>query len=162
MRKLRTMLFTMLFAIAFMACNEQSDLNPTEPEFVEVSIPDAYKSSTNGRTSSEDVDDVILDVQITTTDGKEIVGKIHLVMPDDESLSYFAMTENLLQETGLSADYWIESFNSSSPNGRIARTQGCFGDCPDKGEEGRGTCRAVCWLDIAVKVATIVAVIVAL
>ena len=162
MKNLRTMLFTMLFVITFMACDEQSNLTLTEPEFVEVSIPDAYKSSTNGRISSEDVDDVILDVQIITTDGKEIVGKIHFVMPDDESLSYFAMTENLLQEIGLSADYWIESFNSSNSNGRIARTQGCFGDCPERGTAGSGTCRAECWLGIAVQIATIVAVIVAL
>ena len=161
MRNLRTMLFTMLFAMAFMACDEQGDLTSAEPEFVEVSIPDAYKSSVNGRTSSDDIDDIIVDVQITTTDGREIVGKVHLVMPDDESLAYFALTENLLTETGLSADYWVEALSSNS-NGRIDRTQGCFGDCSAKGREGRGTYRAECWLGVALKIAQIVAIVVAL
>ena len=111
------------------------------------------------RTSSDDVDEIIMDVKITTTDGREVIGKINFVMPDDGTLSYFAMTENLLTETGLSADYWVEKLNASS-NGRIARTQGCFAKCkPMKKGKGKGTCKAECWLDIAVKVATVVAVV---
>jgi len=162
MRDLKTFLFAMLFSVAFIACDEQNDLTPAEPGFVEVSIPDAYKSQTNGRTSSDDVDDLTMDVKITTTDGKEVIGKINFVMPNDGTLAYFAMTENLLSKTGLSADYWVEALNSNS-NGRMARTHGCFAKCREmeKGE-GRGTCKAECWLDIAVKVATVVAVVAAL
>jgi len=162
MRKLKTLLTATLFAVVFVACNEQTEVTPSEPEFVEVAIPDAYKSPSNGRVSSDDVDDLIMDIQITTTEGKEIVGKVHLIMPANESLSYFAITENLLEETGLSADYWIEAFNSNS-NGRIARGEGCFATCRGMAKgEGRGTCKAECWLDIAVKVATIVALVAAL
>ena len=158
MRKLKPFLTATLFVVVFVACNEQVEVNPSETEFVEVSIPDTYKPSSTSRVSSEDVDDVVMDIQITTTDGKEIVGKVHLIMPDDESLAYFAVTANLLTETGLSADYWVEAINSNS-NGRIARTEGCFGDCPARGSEGSGACRAECWLEVALKVAQIVAII---
>lgn len=159
MKKVKVLFSILILTFFVSACNERTGITPPEPEFVEVTIPDAYKSNVNGRTTSEDVDDVVLDVQFTTADGKEIVGKVHLVMPDDESLAYFAMTENLLAETGLSPDYWVESL-SATPNGRIAGVQGCFAACRDmKKGEGRGACRAECWLDIAVKIATIAAVI---
>ena len=82
------------------------------------------------------MDDVILDVQITTNDGREIIGKVHLIMPDDGTLSYFAMTENLLSETGLSVDYWVDAL-SADPTSRLAKVEDdCFSDCENSSEKG--------------------------
>lgn len=152
------MLVATLITIVFAACNEQGEVTPLEPNFVEITIPDAYKSLSNGRIPSEDIDDVILDVQITTTDGREVMGKIHLIMHDDETLSYFAMTENLLAETGLSPDYWVEALNANA-NGRIDLAQGCFTNCSEMYSDDRKRrrgCKAECWLEIALAVAAIV------
>ncbi len=124
-------------------CTEQPEI--AEPEFVEVVIPDAYKSNSNSITASDEVDDLVLDVLIITTDGKEVTGKVHLIMPDNETLSYMAMTQNIFDETGLTPEYWIEALQTNS-DGRISRTKGgCFAKCRDmKKGEGRGTCKAEC------------------
>ena len=157
-------IFVMLLLVSatlFYACDEKTEVNPkAELEFIEVTIPNAYKSATNDKSSSNEVDDVTMDVEITTIEGKEIEGKIHLVMPDNESLSYFAMTENIFAETGLTPDYWVEAL-SANTNGRLLKPQGCFGNCTAKfgkggKKNGKGACKANCWLDIAVKVATII------
>lgn len=90
-------------------------------------------------------------------------------MPDDGTLSHFSMTENLLTETGLTADYWVQALKEQSGMQKMQREMGCFAECrgipkKEKGKKGngKGECKANCWLDVAVKVATIVAVIVAL
>ena len=162
MRKLKVSFLSATFlTIAFGACNDQTEAIPSEPRFVEVTIPDAYRSTASGKIPSEEVDDVILDVQITTNDGREIVGKVHLIMPDDGTLSYFAMTENLLSETGLSVDYWVDAL-SADLTSRLAKTDGCFANCKGMSGSDKRTCKAVCWLEIVSTVVSIISGIVVL
>ena len=155
-------IFTLAVLIAvttFYACDEKAEVSPkSELEFVEVTIPNAYKSTVNDRSSSDEVDDVIVDVQFTTNDGKEIVGKVHLVMSDDETLSYFAMTENLLSETNLTADFWISGTDATNGRRGIGT---CLKNCKgmEKGE-GKGWCKAGCWIELAAKVAGVIAAII--
>tara|TARA_B100001250_G_C19685008_1_gene737634 strand:+ start:108 stop:602 length:495 start_codon:yes stop_codon:yes gene_type:complete len=164
MKKLSKILTLMIIVLTVgVSCDDSTNDVTTSLNFVEVKIPDSYQALPSGRTASEDVDDEIIDIKVQTVDGKEIIGKVHLVMTNDQTLSYFAVTENILEETGLTTEYWIEAMNASS-NGRIVKTHGCFSDCNDDYEkgEGRGLCKAECWLDIALKVAPIVIAVIAL
>lgn len=179
MNKLKFLVMALLLATFFVSCdNEKEALLPqTQSQFVDIAIPNTYKTNNStARTDSDEVDDVTIDVKIVTTEGKAVIGKIRFVMPDDGTLSHFSMTENLLTETGLTADYWVQALKKQTGLQKVQRTMGCFSDCrkiPKKNEpdangenvgvnKGRGECKAGCWLDVAVKAASIVAVIVAL
>lgn len=159
MEKFKFLLTITFITIMIFGCNDQPDITPLEPTFVEISIPEVYKSSEIDLKSAE-IDDMIIDVQMTAADGKDIIGKIHFIMPEDGTLSYFAMTANLLDETGLTADYWIDAIAANSGARTAQVAGGCFAACRklEKGK-GRGSCKAECWLDVAVKVATIASVI---
>ena len=171
MRNLKIYLCVILFSIAFIGCDEQNDLTPSEPDFVEVSIPDAYKATyPNGRTTSEDSDIYEMDVKVIKDDGTEVIGKMRFTMPatSDEMLERFELTSNLISETDLSSDFWINNSGSNSQsNGRIQGS--CIASCQeaftdDEGDKikGRGACKAECWAQTAIKVAAVVVAIVAL
>ncbi len=153
MGKLKSLILLLVAGFAFNACTDQGEIKPDEPEFVSVVIPDAYKTQDNARTSADDVDDVTVDVQITLDNGDIVTGKARLVMHGDESLSYFALTENLMEAADLSPDFWVESNGQSG-----SRMMGCFSNCKrdfEKGD-GLGLCKAECWLQIAIIVIAIV------
>ena len=161
MKNLKTTVAILTIFTFSTACNPQDEIAPAQSEFIEVAIPDVYKSSANSRTSSYEVDDLILDVQMTTTDGKVVAGKVHLVMPDDGTLMYLAVTENILNTAMLTPDFWQQALNQPHSNARSYGSQGCFASCRGmKKGKGRGTCKALCWLQIIKDVATALATII--
>ena len=161
MKNLRTTLLILAVITLFTACDEQEQATPTQPKFVEVAIPDAYKSGSDYHTAFDnDVDDVILNVQLTTADGKTVDGKVHLMMHDDGSLMYLAMTENMLNTATLTPDFLEEALRQNDPNARQFGAQGCFAGCRDmKKGQGKGTCKALCWLQIIKDVVSAIATV---
>ena len=160
MKNLKTTLSILAIFIFSTACQQQDEVS-IQPEFVEVEIPDVYKSSINSRTAYPEVDDLIVDVQLTTIDGKEVAGKVHLVMPDDETLIYMAVTENILSSTKLTPDFWKQAIGRYHATSRKYESQGCFASCRGmKKGKGKGTCKALCWLQIIKDVATVIVTVV--
>jgi hypothetical protein len=163
MNKVKTMLF-LLLSISFCGCNQDSEINTIEENienFISIDIPKNYKAESLGERTSEneeDIDDVTLDVKVTVN-GKEVIGKIRMVVHSDNKLSYFAVSENIVEGTTLSPNYWVEAYQGSLEGGRITKITGKC-DCSgyDKGD-GREKCRANCIIGIAT---TIIIVIVLL
>lgn len=140
-----------------MSCQEQAHVEPNL-HMVEVAIPDAYKPPANARYTETEMDDVTVDIQVTLENGEVVTGKARLVMPNDETLSYFALSSNIMEAADLAPDFWV---NDTSTNG--ARVMGCFENCRNKyvvnGEkrDGFGACKADCWLDLVIVIIVIVA-----
>ena len=161
MKNLNAALPVLLVLIFSVACNRQNDVVPTQPKFVEVTIPDAYKANESGQGAGPEVDDLILDIQMTSETGKEVFGKLHLIMPDNGTLKYLAVTENILKTAKLTPDFWKEALNQHLLNGRKSGSQGCFATCRGmKKGQGRGTCKALCWLQVVKDVALVFATVV--
>ena len=161
MKNLKTTLSILAIFIFSTSCDQEGQIAPSQPEFVEIEIPDVFKSSTGSSTSYTDVDDLVLDVQMTATDGKEVTGKVHLVMPDDGTISYLAVTRNIFDTAKLTPGFWQQALDRAPSNGRVYGTQGCFASCRVmKKRQGRGTCKALCWLQIIKDVASVFASIV--
>jgi len=83
--------------------------------------------------------------------------------------SIFEMaSSNLISETNLSSDFWLNNSGSNSQsNGRIKSS--CIASCQkqftdDNGDKikGRGAYKAECWAQTAIKVAAVMVAIVAL
>jgi len=156
----------LLFAIAFAACNEQEDLVASEPEFVDVVIPELHKShNSNGRTSSANSDIHEIDVKLIKEDGTEVLGKMRFTMPD-QKLEKFEMTDNLFDETGLEPDFWVD-YKSNSTTSSRSYSDSCIADCHDEFTDdegnkikGRGWCKAGCWAKTAAKVAAAAAAVI--
>ena len=161
MKNLKTTLSILVVFTFLIACDQQEQATPTLPKFVEVAIPDAYKSGIGDHNAfDDDVDDVILNVKLTTADGKAVDGKVHLIIPDDGSLMYLAMTENMLNTATLTPDFLEEALRQHDPNARQFGSQGCFAGCRDmKKGQGKGTCKALCWLEIIKDVVSAIATV---
>ncbi|MFT5617190.1 MAG: hypothetical protein ACI85I_000406 [Arenicella sp.] len=146
-------------SVIFSGCNEDTEINAIEKtdEFVSIDIPKDYQAESNGERTSEndeDIDDVTLDVKIIV-DGKEVIGKIRMIVHSDDKLSYFAVSGNIVDETNLSPDYWVDAYKNSLEGGRVAKTTGYCSDNYDKGS-GRGACRAERILGIATTIIVII------
>ncbi len=160
MNKLKITLLLVVFSFAFFGCNEDLEINTIEEnnEFVSIAIPEDYQAeSKGGRTveNDEDADDVTLDVKVIV-DGKEVVGKVRMIVHSDDKLSYFAVSENIVSETNLSPDYWVDAYKSSLEGGRTNRIQA---SCKDQGYtkgNGLGACRAERILGIATTIIVII------
>lgn len=54
----------------------KNELNPTEPEFLEISIPESYKLSDKiSRNINSSADIYVINVKATGIDGLEVIGK---------------------------------------------------------------------------------------
>ncbi len=159
MNKVKIILPLLLSVILF-ECTENSEINAIEENnnFISIAIPEDYQAESKGERTAEndeDADDITLDVKVIV-DGKEVVGKVRMIVHSDDKLSYFAVSENIVSETSLSPDYWVDAYKSSLEGGRVAKTTGkCNCSGYDKGD-GRGKCRANCIIGIATTVIVVI------
>jgi hypothetical protein len=145
----------------FSSCNEQLEVSESEFEFSKVTIPSHLKSTL--KIASETFVDE-MDVKVITEDGREIIGKMRFEIPlgDEEKLVDLEITTNLLTDTELTEDFFVnydDSNNLKATMGIGACLKNCNGI--EKGD-GRGWCKAGCWGELALKAATVVVAIAAL
>ena len=146
-----------LLAIAT-ACNDEEEGPNEELEFTSIAIPDDLRGDDS---AGIEVDKA--EVEITTKDGRKVVGMVRITMPagDDERLVRFEVTRNILLAADVDSNFWINSVISG--NGRVDSGIGsCLEGCskieePEKNEVRN--CKRLCW---AVAVLTVVAVVVAI
>ncbi|MFD2696584.1 hypothetical protein ACFSQ0_01115 [Mesonia sediminis] len=87
------------------------------------------------------------------------------ISEEDDDLHFFEVSENILNITGLSkAELELEVIESThsdpeNPNEDLSPHAKCIEDCKDKYTDeygnkinGRGTCKANCWVDTAIRV----------
>jgi hypothetical protein len=160
-------LFTLMLLV-MLSCTQDEKLEEPINEFVNINFPDTYKYKNSERASfEEDVKEVV--VEVVNEDGSIITGKMRFTMPDnfDEKLLKFEMTQNLIDQTELDENFWVN--NDTGNEMENLRKLGCIASCQkeftdDDGEkiQGRGWCKANCWIETAAKVgAVVVAVVVA-
>jgi len=147
-----------IISVGIISCSEEQGLK-NEEVFASVAIPDSYKnSSTNGRTSSA-TDEVIRDITVTTTSGKVVHGKVKLTIPiEGDGLVGFEITQNIFDQTELTPTFWTDGVSKqNNAGGRIASIGECLAGCQEipKGE-GRGWCKAGCWIELAAAVAIVI------
>jgi len=151
----KTFLIAITAFIVFISCNDDSrTIEKNLDEFKSIAIPSTYQTSPNsGRSSEEDVDVEILPISFTLENGKVIEGSMRFTMPatDEGSLINFEISSNLIEESGLSTDFWSDYYKKTS-NGRVASSS-CTADCQkqytdENGNKikGRGGCKAECWV----------------
>ena len=174
MRNLKILFTATLFAIVFTACDEQTELTPPPPEseFVQVEIPDSFAHDiSNGRTH-EVVETEIMDIKVTTNTGQEVFGQIRFTMPStsEETLINLEITNNLIEETELTPDFWI-NYNSSENLSSRVLSSSCIADChaqnprenddrdnsKNKNHIDRFWCKVECWAKIIIPAAAAVA-----
>jgi hypothetical protein len=150
------MTFTFIF-VGVISCSEEQGLK-NEEVFASVVIPDSYKnSSPNGRTSSA-TEEIIRDITVTTTSGEVVHGKVKLTIPTEgDGLVGFEITQNIFDQTELTPTFWADGVAKQNNAGRIAGIGECLSGCQDipKGE-GRGWCKAGCWVELAATVAIVI------
>lgn len=155
-----------MFSILLVGCDKNSE-ETSKDDFVQITIPTIYQvqsggNTVSGKTQSLQTESEVINVKIINEEGKEVIGKIRLTMPYDDSftLANLEMTSELLGTGGLTKDFLVDYYSSqTSKNSSTASNQlGCFGDCKTKYKknEGRGLCKAECWLNILIKVAPII------
>lgn len=152
------MTFTLIFASA-LSCTDQEQSLKKEDTFAFVAIPDGYKnSSPNGRTTST-AEEVIRDIIVTTATGEIVHGKVKLTLPEEgDGLVGFEITQNIFDQTELTPTFWTDGVSKQdNAGGRIASIGECLSGCQDipKGE-GRGWCKAGCWVELAAAVAIVI------
>jgi hypothetical protein len=161
MKKTKSLAVLMTFAIILVgvtSCSEEQGLK-NEEVFTSVVIPDSYKnSSPNGRASSA-TEEIIRDITVTTTSGEVVHGKVKLTIPTEgDGLVGFEITQNIFDQTELTPTFWTDGVSKqSNAGGRIAGIGECLSGCQDipKGE-GRGWCKAGCWVELAATVAIVI------
>jgi hypothetical protein len=160
-------LFTLMLLV-ILSCNQDEKLEEPINEFVNIDFPDTYKYKTSERASfNEDLIEVV--VEVVNEDGSVINGKMRFTMPEnsDEKLVKFEITQNLLDETKLDENFWLN--NDSGNEFENLRKLGCLANCQKEwtdrdGEKikGRGLCKASCWAQTAAKVAAVVVAVIAI
>ncbi len=135
-------------------------------EFVQVNIPETfqYKSSQNSLTSKTetlDTESEVIDIKLIDENGQEVIGKIRFTMPSDDSISLvnLEVTNNLVEEGGLSSSFFEDYYLSESGKSTTSKSSqlGCFNACKKiKKGEGRGVCKAECWFNILAKAIPII------
>jgi hypothetical protein len=152
------MTFAVIFAVAI-SCSDEQSLKK-EDVFTSVVIPDSYKnSSSNGRSSTSSTEEVIREITVTTATGEVVRGKVKLTIPSEgDGLIGFEITQNIFDQTDLTPTFWTDGVSKqSNAGGRIASIGECLSGCQDipRGE-GRGWCKAGCWVELAATVAIVI------
>lgn len=161
MKRTKSFIALLTFAVILsgvISCSDEQSLKK-EDVFASVIIPNSYKnSSSNGRTSTS-TEEVIREITVTTSTGEVIRGKVKLTIPSEgDGLVGFEITQNIFDQTDLTPTFWTDGVSKqSNAGGRIAGIGECLSGCQDipKGE-GRGWCKAGCWVELAATVAIVI------
>ena len=153
MKKLKS-LFLLILVTLTISCNQQSDVTETislekkteknyEEGFVEILIPESLKSS---EPPSEEAGYLIQEIEIPVSGGRIVQGKMSIVT-EDHFIHYVGLSEDLMDELGLTEHFWIEYVTDSGTSARKDGLADCLEKCRDKHEKGkgRGKCKAGCW-----------------
>ena len=169
MNKLHFFVLALFLSIIFVSCNEKTDVIPNQSEFVNITIPDMYQTDySTARTESDETHEVV--ARIIRKDGTEVVGKMRITFPssDQEKLTKFEMSSNLIEEANLSSDFWIQLAKKKSSNKVQKVESSCIASCQEQYTdkdgnkiEGRGACKAECWAKTAAAVITAAAAVIA-
>lgn len=168
MKKL--LLLVVVATLVFSCSDSQETMN--NDEFLEIEIPTQFSSKSQAdyaKGSSNDLDVQVMTIQVTDKEGNVSTGKIRFTMPESHGdyLHKLEMTSNIFEETDLKPDFFINKINLARSN--VLQKGSCIADChkqfTDKDGnkiKGRGWCKAGCWVDTLVKVATVVVAVVKL
>lgn len=153
-------LFTFLLVlISFLSCSDQEKLIIEEENFTSVDIPVTYKQNLpNGRNTSS-AEEVIRDIKVTNLKGEVVYGKVKLIFPmEGDGLISFEMTRNIFDQTELTPTFWTDALSKADyTGGRVEGIGSCLKDCQSLAQgEGRGWCKAGCWVELAAVVAVVI------
>ncbi len=149
MKKISIISFIFVLGLFSWNCSQQTVVSEPEYEFTEVAIPDNLKSDLKVAVETETFED---DIMLMTKEGKEVYGKVRLTFPvnDDYSVVKAELTNNIFQETGLSADFWLRS----ELNGNLKSLKNvgaCLVAC--KKADHPGWCKIGCWVEVLINAA---------
>tara|TARA_B110000438_G_C15559250_1_gene540394 strand:- start:184 stop:699 length:516 start_codon:yes stop_codon:yes gene_type:complete len=139
------------------ACDENESGSESPLIFTSIDIPEAYLISNNTRADIDETEIHEVDILITNDAGSEIKGLIQIILPEmgGDQLYSLALTQNILEESNLSAGFRIEHMDLNQPeaNGRsnaescIVQCHETFTDASVKKIKGRGAYKAHYWAD---------------
>lgn len=161
MKTLKLLAFAVSIISLISSCAEQGETLPDTDlvEFVAVTIPDAYKATCADIEEATDISDLIVDVVLTTEQGEDVYGQVHLVAVGGSKLSLFEVSPNILHENDWANSFLREGFDSKV----LSKEESCTDVCKKNylDEEGNklpgyNECVADCWVIPGVAVAVIV------
>ena len=134
-------IITLIFVLGLFTwnCSKQTEVVESEYEFTEIEIP--VKLKLNFKTFA-DVETFEDDIVFKTKAGKEVYGKIRISFYADQincNVLKIELSKKLLEETGLSKDFFKNYYSMKSTND----VADCFVKCEDA-TRGRFWCKATC------------------
>ncbi len=145
---LKSIFIFALIAVVFSWDKQEVTNENSKFEFVDIAIPDIYKSNLKSTYEEETLEEF---VTILNKEGKEITGKLRITLPitDGCKIVKLELTENILQETDITTDFLVEYANGSNLKS-TKNVADCFETCDGRNREG--WCKFWCVVEVLTSV----------